>query len=365
VGKAQKKAERDAELKQKFEQDFTSKKKPEAQGVNLFIKNLDEEIDDDKLKNEFSRFGNIVSVKVIRDEKGQSKGFGFVCFRTYGEANRALLEMRGKQLGNKVIYISAAHNKENISRPSGRQNSSYGATSQQPYSHFKQQIPRGARPYQQQQQNHSQTTNYGGNPSVQQRQQGRSIPRRGGGFRHNGSKENQPQPQSPTTATTAATQPTPTQNTESPTQVTDVKDSTSLVDESQKHVEKHTNLEPVNDLSNNVVNSSDESSATSSSTEEKKDENTKTKLSGLLKEAPTEHHQAVVGEHLYRFIEKVEPKHAPRITGMLLDGFPIDELINLLDNPPALQQKITEAVTLLESAEPSAEKGVENAVVAD
>jgi polyadenylate-binding protein len=34
------------------------------QGVNLYIKNLDDTIDDDRLKKEFSKFGTITSAKV-------------------------------------------------------------------------------------------------------------------------------------------------------------------------------------------------------------------------------------------------------------------------------------------------------------
>jgi len=34
------------------------------QGVNLYVKNLDENIDDEKLRKEFSQFGTITSAKV-------------------------------------------------------------------------------------------------------------------------------------------------------------------------------------------------------------------------------------------------------------------------------------------------------------
>ena len=36
------------------------------QGVNLYIKNLDDTIDDERLKKEFSKFGTITSAKVIK-----------------------------------------------------------------------------------------------------------------------------------------------------------------------------------------------------------------------------------------------------------------------------------------------------------
>jgi polyadenylate-binding protein len=73
VGRAQKKAERDAELKQKFDQ-RRLERASKYQGVNLYIKNLDDDIDEERLRTEFNQFGIITSVKVMRDEKNNSKG---------------------------------------------------------------------------------------------------------------------------------------------------------------------------------------------------------------------------------------------------------------------------------------------------
>ena len=58
VGRAQKKVERQAELKRKFEQ-LKQERISRYQGVNLYIKNLDDTIDDEKLRKEFSPFGSI------------------------------------------------------------------------------------------------------------------------------------------------------------------------------------------------------------------------------------------------------------------------------------------------------------------
>jgi len=111
VGRAQKKAERETELRSKFEQmklDHLSK----YQGVNLYIKNLDDDIDDDKLRSIFSPFGSIGSAQVMRDGKKNSKGFGFVCFTSPEEATKAVTEMNGKMVGIKPLYVALAQRKE-------------------------------------------------------------------------------------------------------------------------------------------------------------------------------------------------------------------------------------------------------------
>lgn len=63
VGKAQKKAEREAELKQQFDQSM-KEMVDQYQGKNLYIKNLDDTIDDEKLKELFAQYGTITSCKV-------------------------------------------------------------------------------------------------------------------------------------------------------------------------------------------------------------------------------------------------------------------------------------------------------------
>ena len=59
------------------------------------MKNIDDMIDDEKLREAFTPFGNISSAKVMIDDKGTSKGFGFVCFANQEEATKAVSEMNG------------------------------------------------------------------------------------------------------------------------------------------------------------------------------------------------------------------------------------------------------------------------------
>ncbi|XP_048189632.1 LOW QUALITY PROTEIN: polyadenylate-binding protein 1-like [Perognathus longimembris pacificus] len=110
VGRAQKKVERQTELKRKFEQ-MNQDRITRYQGVNLYVKNLDDGIDDERLRKEFSPFGTITSAKVMM-EGGRSKGFGFVCFSSLEEATKAVTEMNGRIVATKPLYVALAQRKE-------------------------------------------------------------------------------------------------------------------------------------------------------------------------------------------------------------------------------------------------------------
>ena len=111
VSRAQKKAEREDELRKTYEA-AKQEKMSKYQGVNLYIKNLEDDIDDEKLRAEFEPFGTITSCKVMCDEKGTSKGFGFVCFSSPDEATKAVAEMNNKIIGTKPLYVSLAQRRE-------------------------------------------------------------------------------------------------------------------------------------------------------------------------------------------------------------------------------------------------------------
>lgn len=63
VGRAQRKSEREAELKARFEQEKI-KRYEKLQGANLYLKNLDDNLNEEKLKELFSEYGTITSCKV-------------------------------------------------------------------------------------------------------------------------------------------------------------------------------------------------------------------------------------------------------------------------------------------------------------
>lgn len=174
VGRAQKKHEREEELRKQYEA-ARAEKQSKYQGVNLYVKNLTDDVDDEKLRDIFAPFGTITSAKVMRDtipadsadtppkdevkeekkegeeeqkdgeeeatddkpeekaedkeekkdeekdkvtikgEKkilGKSKGFGFVCFSNPDEATKAVTEMNQKMVNGKPLYVALAQRKD-------------------------------------------------------------------------------------------------------------------------------------------------------------------------------------------------------------------------------------------------------------
>ncbi|CAK7240622.1 MAG: Protein phosphatase PP2A regulatory subunit B [Sporothrix thermara] len=158
VGRAQKKHEREEELRKSYEA-ARQEKASKYVGVNLYIKNLDDEVDDEKLRELFAPYGPITSAKVMREtvteaeeeskdtkeEKkeakeeakegeetkeaaegeaaaedkaakgpklGKSKGFGFVCFSNPDDATKAVTEMNQRMVNGKPLYVAIAQKKE-------------------------------------------------------------------------------------------------------------------------------------------------------------------------------------------------------------------------------------------------------------
>lgn len=104
VGRFQKRAEREASLRRE--------KNEKYKNLNLFVKNLVDDVDEAKLRELFEPFGELTSCVVMSDDKGVSRGFGFVCFAKSEEATKALTEMNGKMVGAKPIYVNWHQRKE-------------------------------------------------------------------------------------------------------------------------------------------------------------------------------------------------------------------------------------------------------------
>lgn len=83
-------------------------------GANIFIGNLDPEVDEKLLYDTFSAFGVILQTpKIMRDpDTGNSKGYAFINFASFEAADAALEAMNGQFLCNRAISISFAFKKD-------------------------------------------------------------------------------------------------------------------------------------------------------------------------------------------------------------------------------------------------------------
>ncbi|KPI84686.1 putative polyadenylate-binding protein 1 [Leptomonas seymouri] len=62
---------------------------------NIFVKNLETQVDSKSLHDIFTKFGSILSCKVMEDEEGKSRGYGFVHFKDEAAASDAIVKMNG------------------------------------------------------------------------------------------------------------------------------------------------------------------------------------------------------------------------------------------------------------------------------
>eukprot|EP00747_Dinoflagellata_sp_TGD_P124265 gnl/TRDRNA2_/TRDRNA2_173959_c2_seq36.p1 gnl/TRDRNA2_/TRDRNA2_173959_c2~~gnl/TRDRNA2_/TRDRNA2_173959_c2_seq36.p1 ORF type:complete len:596 (-),score=169.90 gnl/TRDRNA2_/TRDRNA2_173959_c2_seq36:62-1849(-) len=111
--RAESKQERQMNLREKFSAadqaaGKSSGKGDKHQGVNLYIKNLDDTTTDESLRALFETFGTITSASIAKDADGKCKGFGFACFASPDEATKAVTEMHLKVIKGKPLYVGLA-----------------------------------------------------------------------------------------------------------------------------------------------------------------------------------------------------------------------------------------------------------------
>src|SRR5262245_24158997 len=82
-------------------------------GKKLFVGNLAFSTTGPDLEALFAAAGTVESATVVNDrETGRSRGFGFVEMSTAGEANKAIQELNGRDVGGRQINVSEAKERE-------------------------------------------------------------------------------------------------------------------------------------------------------------------------------------------------------------------------------------------------------------
>ncbi|MBA3036917.1 MAG: RNA-binding protein [Desulfobacterium sp.] len=77
--------------------------------MNIYIGNLSPETTEDALKTLFVEYGEVETVKVIKDKfTGKPKGFGFIEMPSNSEADQAIKALNGKRIDGSNIKVNPA-----------------------------------------------------------------------------------------------------------------------------------------------------------------------------------------------------------------------------------------------------------------
>jgi len=91
--------------------------------MNIYVGNVSRETTEDELRQAFEAFGQVTSVNIIKDRySGESRGFAFVEMAVKSEAQTAINEVNGKQLGERTLSVNEARPRTE----GGRGGGSYG-----------------------------------------------------------------------------------------------------------------------------------------------------------------------------------------------------------------------------------------------
>jgi polyadenylate-binding protein len=372
VGRAQKKEEREKELRDSFEAKKAERQK-KFQGVNLYVKNLAENIDDERLTAEFKHCGNITSAHVMRDKEKKSRGFGFVCFATPEEAQKAVSEMNGHMLEQKPLYVAMAQRKDvrrahleqqyaaRMKGQMGPQGPPFFSAPQGPY--MFQGVPNqmfypppqmmgGPRraPWNNQQ-NPNMMVNRGpmnqyqlmpinnGNQrgmGPQQGQRGGGRGGRGGGRGGQGAGPNKGQMQG---QIQQGGRGAPLQGQQRPQQGGPQQGNAQQGNFKYNANARNQQQQPNASSASSQATDANDTNASS-------DDASAPLTAKALAAAPEEQRKQMLGERLFPLIAAAQPEQAGKITGMLLE-MDNGELLHLLDSQNALNDKIEEALIVL------------------
>ena len=77
----------------------------------IYVGNINYDANAEELKELFSQYGEVLSVKIINDrETGRSKGFGFIEMESGAES--AIEELNGKEFQGRRLRVNVARPRE-------------------------------------------------------------------------------------------------------------------------------------------------------------------------------------------------------------------------------------------------------------
>jgi RNA recognition motif-containing protein len=81
--------------------------------MNIFVGSLPFKLEEDELKSQFEKFGEVSSVKIITDKySGRSKGFGFVEMPDSESAQKAIDALNGSEVSGRKIVVNVAEERK-------------------------------------------------------------------------------------------------------------------------------------------------------------------------------------------------------------------------------------------------------------
>lgn len=81
--------------------------------MNIYVGNLSYSLSESELRDAFANFGAVSSVKILSDrETGRSRGFGFVEMPNRAEAEAAVANLNGKDVGGRPLRVNEARPRE-------------------------------------------------------------------------------------------------------------------------------------------------------------------------------------------------------------------------------------------------------------
>jgi RNA recognition motif-containing protein len=81
--------------------------------MNIYVGNLSYGMSEDELRDAFGAFGEVSTVKILMDrETGRSRGFAFVEMPNKSEAEMAIAQLNGKDVGGRALRINEARPRE-------------------------------------------------------------------------------------------------------------------------------------------------------------------------------------------------------------------------------------------------------------
>jgi RNA recognition motif-containing protein len=88
--------------------------------MNIYVGNLSPQVKDEDLQELFAEFGQVNSVKIIRDMfTSESKGFGFIEMKDNAGAQKAIEALNTKEVKGKKITVNEARPKTDNRRGGG------------------------------------------------------------------------------------------------------------------------------------------------------------------------------------------------------------------------------------------------------